>query len=717
MHINQLVVIVAFVMIVSVATLTVLPLGIPAHATPTINFGLSESVYDLGSDFNVQFSFTGKVVGAFDDDDTSGSLLNVVVKKEHGPQTLLSGLLDSENQFVTSPRIISDVFKTDGQYTATAFLSSQSVENGSSIKLEFKNNLLYEHTDYQLLLNDISDRTVDEGETVSFTIKVRDSSVDGIVYKFSGIVHPGATLDPNTGLFSWTPDSQKGSKTGALYKFQVTASKVQFEDTKTFTITVIDSETNSVVVDNDAVDNDAVDNDVTNIGTTITTGTTNTNGNNNNNAADPPIHTITLKVPALFVDANVDSQTYVDRYNTDDAFKAWFDEHYSEYDSIYHAVGLPDPDAIPSQTTSSSESNNVNVAPFVDPSVDPQTYIDRYNNEPQFKAWFDDNYASEYSTIYDAVGLLQVPASFVDPSVDPQTYIDRYNNEPQFKAWFDEHYSEYDSIYHAVGLPIVVADEDVMIDTGSGDDNTIDDNTIDDNTIDDTTNDSVDDNSESDLVIKELPPPVIAPGAIVPSGLELQPGQEFGQCGEGTELVDNYCVIIGTEPPPSINTASASDDDDDNNMDINDVNDDTDQGGCLIATAVYGSEMAPQVQLLREIRDNQLMQTHVGASFMIGFNDLYYSFSPYVADYERENYLFKDATRMLLTPMLTTLHIMTYADSESKVLVYGIMVILLNILIYVGAPAISALYSFRYFVRMNNVVCDAHSANGGVTKR
>ncbi|MCS5528304.1 MAG: hypothetical protein NZ747_03410, partial [Nitrosopumilus sp.] len=32
-------------------------------------------------------------------------------------------------------------------------------------------------------------------------------------------------------------------------------------------------------------------------------------------------------------------------------------------------------------------------------------------------------------------------------------------------------------------------------------------------------------------------------------------------------------------------------------------------GGCLIATAAYGSEMAPQVQLLREIRDNQLMNT------------------------------------------------------------------------------------------------------------
>ena len=51
-------------------------------------------------------------------------------------------------------------------------------------------------------------------------------------------------------------------------------------------------------------------------------------------------------------------------------------------------------------------------------------------------------------------------------------------------------------------------------------------------------------------------------------------------------------------------------------------------GGCLIATAAYGSEMAPQVQLLREIRDNQLMNTEAGSAFMSGFNEMYYSFSP-----------------------------------------------------------------------------------------
>jgi len=51
-------------------------------------------------------------------------------------------------------------------------------------------------------------------------------------------------------------------------------------------------------------------------------------------------------------------------------------------------------------------------------------------------------------------------------------------------------------------------------------------------------------------------------------------------------------------------------------------------GGCLIATATYGSELAPQVQMLREIRDNSLLQTQSGQSFMESFNSFYYSFSP-----------------------------------------------------------------------------------------
>ena len=112
-------------------------------------------------------------------------------------------------------------------------------------------------------------------------------------------------------------------------------------------------------------------------------------------------------------------------------------------------------------------------------------------------------------------------------------------------------------------------------------------------------------------------------------------------------------------------------------------------GGCLIATATFGSELAPQVQFLREIRDNTVLQTQSGSTFMTGFNQFYYSFSPAIADYERENPAFKETVKIAITPMLTSLAILNYVDidSEEEMLGYGIGIILLNIGMYFIAPA------------------------------
>ena len=124
-------------------------------------------------------------------------------------------------------------------------------------------------------------------------------------------------------------------------------------------------------------------------------------------------------------------------------------------------------------------------------------------------------------------------------------------------------------------------------------------------------------------------------------------------------------------------------------------------GGCLIATATYGSELAPQVQQLRELRDYSLLQTESGTNFMNLFNDFYYSFSPIIADYERENPVFKEAIKIAITPMITSLSILNHVDmdSESSVLGYGISLILLNIGMYVGIPAsVIIVIRKRYFI-------------------
>jgi hypothetical protein len=98
--------------------------------------------------------------------------------------------------------------------------------------------------------------------------------------------------------------------------------------------------------------------------------------------------------------------------------------------------------------------------------------------------------------------------------------------------------------------------------------------------------------------------------------------------------------------------------------------------------------MANEVQQLRELRDNQLLQTESGTVFMGTFNDIYYTFSPIIADYERENPYFKEAVKLAITPMISTLSLMENAESESEVLSIGLSVIALNLGMYLGVPAI-----------------------------
>lgn len=125
-------------------------------------------------------------------------------------------------------------------------------------------------------------------------------------------------------------------------------------------------------------------------------------------------------------------------------------------------------------------------------------------------------------------------------------------------------------------------------------------------------------------------------------------------------------------------------------------------GGCLIATAAYGTELAPQVQLLREVRDGTLYNTGAGTTFMVGFNEFYYTFSPTIADWERQSPLFKEIVKTTISPMLSTMYILNYVDinSEQEMLGYGIGVMLLNIGMYFVAPAIFIIKIQQKFVRI-----------------
>ena len=121
-------------------------------------------------------------------------------------------------------------------------------------------------------------------------------------------------------------------------------------------------------------------------------------------------------------------------------------------------------------------------------------------------------------------------------------------------------------------------------------------------------------------------------------------------------------------------------------------------GGCLIATATFDSELAPQVQQLRELRDNTILNTKSGMTFMTTFNQFYYSFSPTIADFEREQPVFKEVVKITLTPMLTSLSILNHVniDTEQEMLGYGISIVLLNIGMYVGIPIFGILKIYQF---------------------
>jgi hypothetical protein len=78
---------------------------------------------------------------------------------------------------------------------------------------------------------------------------------------------------------------------------------------------------------------------------------------------------------------------------------------------------------------------------------------------------------------------------------------------------------------------------------------------------------------------------------------------------------------------------------------------------CLIATATYGSELAPEVLLLRNFRDFDVLRTTAGGNLMKVFNALYYSFSPGVASFIAFHSTFRAGMKTALYPLIGVLYV------------------------------------------------------------
>jgi len=118
---------------------------------------------------------------------------------------------------------------------------------------------------------------------------------------------------------------------------------------------------------------------------------------------------------------------------------------------------------------------------------------------------------------------------------------------------------------------------------------------------------------------------------------------------------------------------------------------------CLIATAAYGSELSPEVQFLRSFRDDSLLKTKTGSSFMVAFNAWYYSFSPTVAQFMAEHSTLRVATKFMLYPLIGILRIGSEAfylfrtNLEAAAILSGLFVSSLIGVVYFGPPLAIAL--------------------------
>lgn len=127
---------------------------------------------------------------------------------------------------------------------------------------------------------------------------------------------------------------------------------------------------------------------------------------------------------------------------------------------------------------------------------------------------------------------------------------------------------------------------------------------------------------------------------------------------------------------------------------------------CFIATATYGSPLAPEVQFLRTFRDREIMNTFVGRNFMFAFNAWYYSFSPTVAQSITQYKAEQTVMRTAIYPLMTILRIgatpftLLPSHQELAAVISGLLICSLVGVTYLALPA--AIFT-RYVLRRRNI--------------
>ena len=270
-------------------------------------------VYAEVSEFSIEKNFYTNEEGLVfvGTEDEGRKLVSVLMTDPNGKESMLvSSMSNSDGIFQTVPKNVDDFFSIIGTYQFTAFTIQK--DNGKIISLEYDGNKVSEPVKHVLQLNSIQDNIVEVERTITFTASITDSSIINAVYTLED-APISAAIDPVTGKFVWTPSKSYGSFEDVIYNFDIIVTVGDKEDRENISITV-----------KKAFDEPVVEPKV-----------------------EPKVEPVvepTKSIVASFVDQTKDPQSYVDRYNNEPTYKEWFDENYSQYSSIYEAVGLEEPE-------------------------------------------------------------------------------------------------------------------------------------------------------------------------------------------------------------------------------------------------------------------------------------------------------------------------------------------------------------------------------------
>jgi len=344
---------------ISLLALLLIP---PVHAD-VLTLQTDELVYDRGD----KITFSGT-------EEEGKQMVTLIIRDPSGTKVELKGdpSSDIDGHYEIVPIAVRGVFSALGVYEAIAFTASQPVKNGTSAYLDYDGKNVRVVEVYDLELDHIRNKAVDEGKELRFRATISDPAIDVEEYSLGANSPAGAVIDPETGRFSWTPTEAQGP---GSYLVDIVVRAGISEDVQTITITV----------------NEADDPVVASQPEPAQPGNAESNAQKPSpEPAQPDGEDLGL---AAFVDIEKDPRHYVDRYLGEQAYREWFDDNFPEYGSIHEAVGLPAPKGL---------------AAFVDAEEDPRHYVDRYLGEQAYREWFDYNFP-EYGSIHEAVGLPEPP--------------------------------------------------------------------------------------------------------------------------------------------------------------------------------------------------------------------------------------------------------------------------------------------------------------------